>query len=82
MPKASKKVPTATHLTATMRVLRFYYARPSLTVADATDAVKRLALRVGTGNASRADQALEAKLQKATGVSVAELAHLAEDWPT
>jgi hypothetical protein len=81
MAKA-KKTARAVHLTATMRVLRFHYARPSLTVADAAEAVRKLALRVGNADASRDELALEAKLQRATGVSVTELAQLAEDWPT
>jgi hypothetical protein len=80
MAKA-KKTAKALHLTATMRVLRFHYARPSITVADACEIIKRLALRVGTGDPSRDDQALEEKLRKATGVTVAELANLAEGWP-
>jgi hypothetical protein len=42
--------------------------------------VKTLALRLGTGDAWRDDQALEAKLRTATGVNVAELDLLAEDW--
>lgn len=69
------------HLTATMRVLRFHHARPALTVADAHDEVKQLALRLGTGGADRDDEVLEEKLRKATGVSVADLARFAEDWP-
>jgi hypothetical protein len=68
----------ATHLTATMRVLRAHFARPALVVADAHDHVMLLALRVGTGEATKDDQVLEEKLRKATGVSVAELAAFAE----
>lgn len=39
---------------------------------DAHEAVKALALRLGTGEATRDDQVLEEKLRKATGVSVAD----------
>jgi len=39
-----------------------------------------LALRLGTNEATKEDQVLEDKLRKATGVSVAELAHFAEHW--
>jgi hypothetical protein len=70
-----------THLTASMRVLRSHQRRPALTVVDARDMVKELTLRLGTGAASREDHVLEAKLKKATGVEVAELARYAEDWP-
>ena len=75
------KPPAATHLTASMRVLRFHLARPTLTVSDAHTAVKELALRLGTDEATKDDQVLEEKLRKATGVSVADLAHFAEHWP-
>jgi len=64
-----------------MRVLRFHLARPSLTVTEAHDKVKELALRLGTDEATKDDQVLEEKLRKATGVSVAELADFAEHWP-
>jgi hypothetical protein len=40
------------------------------------------ALRLGTGESTADDLVLEEKLKKATGVSVAELAHFAEDWPS
>ena len=38
-------------------------------------------LRQGTGESTADDLVLEEKLKKATGVSVAELAHFAERWP-
>jgi hypothetical protein len=64
-----------------MRVLRFHYARPTLTVGDAHSIVKELALRVRTGEPSHEDRVLEEKLKKATGLSIAALAMHAEDWP-
>lgn len=73
--------PKAQHLTASMRVLRAHQHRPALIVADAHEAVKELAYRLGTDAATPDDLVLEEKLRKATGVSVAELAHFAEDWP-
>lgn len=72
----------AEHLTASMRVLRSHLHRPSVTVNEAHDDVKALALRLGTGLATADDLALEEKLRKATGVHVAVLAGFAEDWPT
>ena len=81
MAKATKP-PKVLHLTAAMRVLRFHLNRPALSVQDAHDIVKELALRVGEGDPSRVDQVLEFKLRRATGVSVAELARLAEEWPS
>jgi hypothetical protein len=80
--RAAKRTdPKALHLTASMRVLRFHYARPALTVADAQRLVKELALRVGTGDPTRDDVLLEQKLRKATGAGIAELADAAEHWP-
>ena len=64
-----------------MRVLRAHQHRPALTVQDAHEAVKDLALRLGTDAATVEDQVLEEKLKKATGVSVSELARFAEHWP-
>ena len=64
-----------------MRVLRFQLARPTLTVTEAHNKVKELALRLGTDEPTKDAQVLEDKLKKATGVSVAELAKHAEDWP-
>jgi rRNA-processing protein FCF1 len=64
-----------------MRVLRSHQHRPALTVQDAQEAIKDLALRLSSGAVTLEDQALEEKLKKATGISVAELAHFAVDWP-
>lgn len=72
----------ATHLTATTRVLRAHYRRPAIDGAEAHDMVKVLALRLGRGDPSKDDLVLEEKLRKATGVSIADLAGFAEDWPT
>jgi hypothetical protein len=80
--RAGDTPPPAKHLTASMRVLRFHLHRPALTVEDAHEAVKELALRLGTGEATADEHVLEEKLKKATGVSVAELVHFAEDWPS
>jgi len=77
----AKKAPVARHLTASMRVMRFHFARPALTVAEAHDNVKELAQRLGTDEATKDDQVLAAKLEKMTGVGIAELAKAAEQWP-
>jgi hypothetical protein len=86
MANASKSSPApkpaeakAFHLTASMRVIRAHQRRPALTVQDAHETVKELAPRLGTGAATLEDQALEEKLKKATGLSVAELARFAEE---
>jgi len=79
--RSPAKAPAPKHLTATTRVMRVHFARPSFTVAEAHDKVKELALRLGTEETSKDDLVLEEKLRKATGVSVAELAKFAEHWP-
>jgi hypothetical protein len=81
LPPRKPPEPKALHLTASMRVLRSHLHRPALVVEDAHQAVKQLALRLGTGESTADDLVLEEKLKKATGVSVAELARFAEDWP-
>ena len=75
------KAPTPKHLTATTRVMRTHFARPSFTIGNAREQVQDLALRLRSGEATKNDQVLEEKLRKATGVSVSELAHFAEHWP-
>ena len=75
------KRPPVTHLTATTRVLRFHFKRPALSIADAHDEVKSLALRLGAGEPTKDDQVLEEKLGKATGLTVADLAQHAKNWP-
>ena len=80
MAKATK-APKVLHMTAAMRVLRFHVNRPALSVQDAHDIVKELAVRVGEGVLSREAQVLEFKLRRATGISTADLARLAEGWP-
>jgi len=72
----------AKHLTASMQVLRAHQRRWPVTVDDARDAVKEAALLTATGMPGPETQALVGKLEKATGVSVSELAVFAEDWPT
>ena len=73
--------PTAKHLTATTRVLRTHFARPAFLITEAAPKVKELALLLGTGEPTKDDLVLEEKLRKATSVSIADLAHFAEDWP-
>ena len=74
-------IPSAKHLTASMRVLRSHLHRPAFVVQDVHSAVKELALRLGTDAATPDDLVLEGKLRKATGAEVAELASYAEHWP-
>jgi len=71
----------AVHLTASMKVLRAHQRRRHVTVDDVRSAIKDAAPLAGIGDPGPETQALVARLQKATGCSIAELAMYAEDWP-
>jgi hypothetical protein len=64
----------ALHLTASMNVLRATQRRRRV-------AIKRAAYVTGIGTRAPETQALVARLEKATGVSISELATHAEQWP-
>lgn len=71
----------ATHLTASMRVICAHRHRPRLTVEQAVKEVKEAAFLVGTGADVPDARKLAAKLEKACGCTIAELAAFAEAWP-
>ena len=64
-----------------MQVVRAHQRRRHVTVDDTRRAVQEAALRIAQGVAGPETQELAAKLEKMTGVSISELAVLAEDWP-
>lgn len=72
---------TPLHLTASMQVLRAHQRRRLVTVDDARRAVLEVAQRVADGVAGADTQRLAARLEKATGVTLSELAKQAEQWP-
>jgi hypothetical protein len=72
---------TPLHLTASMQVLRAHQRRRLVTVDDARRAVLELADHVAAGIAGPDTQRLVAKLEKATGVTLSELAGHARQWP-
>ena len=69
------------HLTAAMQVVRAHQRRRHVTVADTRDAIKEAALHNATGAPGPETVPLVAKLEKATGCSIAELVTYAEHWP-
>ena len=81
MPAAMQKAPPARHLTAAMKVVRAHQRRRHVTVDDARRGVQEAALRLAQGASGPETETLAWKLEKATGVSIAELAIFAEDWP-
>ncbi len=68
------------HLTAVTLVIRKHTGQRHIRAAAATEIVKELALRLGTGDAQSADLALAEQLKRATGCSVGELAVYADEW--
>jgi hypothetical protein len=74
-------MPKALHLTASMKVVRAHQGRRHVTVEDTRRAVQKVALGIADGTAGPESISLAAKLEKMTGVTVSELALLAEDWP-
>ena len=71
----------ALHLTASMKVVRATQRRRHVTLGDVREAIKNAAYLTGIGDPGLETRALVARLEKATGVSIAELAIHAEDWP-
>lgn len=64
-----------------MQVLRSHQRRRLVTVDDARRAVLEVARRLADGVAGADMQRLAARLEKATGVTLSELAKHAERWP-
>lgn len=64
-----------------MQVLRAHQRRRLVTVDDARQAVLEVADRVAAGVAGPDTQRLAARLEKATGVTLTELARHAQHWP-
>ena len=69
------------HLTASMKVIRAHQRRRLITVDDARRAVLEVANRIAEGVGGPETQRLAAKLEKATGIGLSELAIQAESWP-
>ena len=72
---------SALHLTASIKVVRAHQRRRHVSIEDTRRAVQEAALRIAQGVAGAETQELAAKLEKMTGVSIAELAVHAEEWP-
>ena len=71
---------SALHLTASMKVVRAHQRRRHVSLEDTRRAVLE-AERVAEGVAGRESESLAGKLEKATGVRIAELAKAVEQWP-
>ena len=64
-----------------MKVVRAHQRRRHVTVEDARNEVQTAALRTAEGVGGPETANLVAKLEKATGCSIAELAVYSEQWP-
>ena len=79
MPKP--KPPVALHLTASMRVVASHLHMRRVSVEIARDTVLEAAQRIETGSITPEIETLRARLEKATGCGIAELAQHAQGWP-
>jgi len=73
--------PKALHLAASLQVVRLHTRRRHITIDDARRAVLEAAERIAQGVAGPENESLAAKLEKVTGVGIAELAKAVEQWP-
>jgi hypothetical protein len=64
-----------------MKIVRAHQRRRHVSIEDARRAVHEAALRIAEGVAVPETEQFAAKLEKMTGVSIAELAVHAEQWP-
>ena len=80
MRKAAPPAPGATHLAASLRVVGSYLHTRRASIDDARDEVLQATLKIKTGTASPGVETLAARLERVTGVGLAELAKHAEGW--
>ena len=64
-----------------MKVVRAHQRRRHVSIEDTREAVKRAAESTALEVAGPETEALVAKLEKMTGVGIAELAKAVEQWP-
>jgi|GEM_PF-6520428 len=79
--KAKPSTPVAQHLTASMRVVASHLHVRRATVDTARDTVLDAARRIAAGDTSPELDVLRLRLEKATGVTIAELEKHAAAWP-
>lgn len=68
------------HITTSQRIIRTHLRMRHTAVDQAHDEVKRLALAAHQATELDADRRLREQLERATGVSIVELAAIAETW--
>ena len=78
--KAAPPAPTATHLAASMRVVASHLHMRRVTIDTARDAALDAARAAKAGTAGPEISTLIARLEKVTGVGIAELGKAADGW--
>ena len=72
--------PATAHLAASLRVISSHLHTRRASIAVARDEVLNAAARVKKANVTPEIETLVARLEKVTGVGIAELAKAAESW--
>jgi hypothetical protein len=80
MAKVKPGAPAVSHLAASMRVVASHLHMRRVTIDTARDEVLKAAHLLQSGSADPETKTLAARLEKVTGVGVAELAKAAESW--
>ncbi len=80
-PPLKKPTSTALHIATSLRIIRKHRNAPGIDVAGAREAIKRTALYADTDAETKADVRMREDLERRTGMSIAELAAIAEHWP-
>ena len=78
--RAKATPPAATHLAASMRVVASHLHMRRATIDTARDAVLDAARAIKAGTAGPEITTLVARLEKVTGVGIAQLGKAAEGW--
>lgn len=71
----------ALHIATSLRIVRKHRNTRSIEVAGARDVIKRAALAAAHESETKAERAMREELEGATGISIAQLAAIAEYWP-
>jgi len=69
------------HIATSLRIVRKYLNAKSIEVAGARDVIKRAALAAAHNSETKTERAMREELERQTGISIAQLAGIAEQWP-
>ena len=74
-------VTTPLHIATSLRIVRKHLNAKSIEVAGARDVIKRAALAAAHNTETKTERAMREELERRTGISIAQLAGIAEQWP-